>query len=990
MRWKTALFLVSALGTPSASVNALGLGNIQLQSSLNEPFRARINLAGAGRDELDSLRISLAGGTEFKRAGVDRAHHLSKLRFQLVQPGGGADYIQVTSHEPIREPFLDFLIELNWAKGRVVREFAVLLDPPGRRAPASRPARRSRAAADESAGYEPSAESVAAGADERETAGGSGGSARRGGGAGSYGPTRSSDTLWAIANRVRPGSSVSVPQMMMALLRANPQAFIRNNINNLKRGKVLRIPSRGVMESLSRAQAWAEVKQHNALWENYRQGVGSDVPIQAQSAPEPSPTPAETPPPAPAATPRPATSTDPRLRVLGTESKPPATAGAGTADQALVNEELAAQKQQNADVQKRVKDAEVLIEQLQRLVKLKDDQLAAMQGKTAGPAATAPGAEASAAQTPAAGATLPAGTSAAEPPKPPAEVPSATTPLAATPSTPTVAAPPKPIPKPEPAPEAAMGFMDKVRLLVPESVADSVPGGALSVLLGSLALLAGLVWGLLRLFGRRGAAEEELYLEELSERTLQPGVTPADSVVLDEQTAELAPLPRVDELAATGESTSTFELPVSTTQPIEVPASLTSTRAPAAFQEADPLETVNVYLAYERFEQAEELVKKALENDPNNPKYMLRLLEVYYAADNKQAYEQAAYKLHDLVGGQGGMWDSGVAMWYAMSPGRGLFEAGDPGDLDMSSTLTRRAKSIVDITSGESLEAGPDLGDTVTTPPGDTQLRPAWDATTSITDADLDFNIMGRSEDEDDSILDLTGGTAGGLAEMFDLGTGDLTQTSVGKTIPAVGQRAATGDVLDLTNTGTFSIPKQENLLDLTVSRREKTAPMSEPPSDMTMALSDSTVRLPHSEGDDIAAVANELSEWTQTGDEHLRKLMEETSSGNIDFDLGASEDEDIERAREQLSRTVDRMEVQDLTKAAGREELSLVLTDPMADANPAQRAMIEVDEKLQSAKFYFEASDLELAKTILKELPDELTEAQELLRQELRGLLKK
>jgi pilus assembly protein FimV len=1029
MRWKTAIFLASALGAPSASVSALGLGDIQLQSSLNEPFRARINLVGASRDELDSLRVSLAGMTEFKRAGVDRAYHLSKLRFQLVQPASGADYIQVTSHEPIREPFVDFLVELNWAKGRVVREFAVLLDPPNRRAPSTRMTRRSRDEAP-AAPYEPADESpIVAAAGRGEAAGDAEGASRRGavggGGAGTYGPTRASDTLWAIAKRVRPDSSVSVPQAMMALLRSNPNAFIRNNINNLKRGRVLRIPSRGAMESISRAQAWAEVKQHNALWDNYRQGIASDaVPVQPETSAEAAPPPS----PGEAASPA-ASGQDARLRVLGADAKSPATGGA-TGEQASTGEELAAQKQQNADIQKRVKDAEVLIEQLQRLVKLKDDQLAAMQGKAA-----TPGAETAMPPAPTAGeATVPASPGAAAPGAP-ATPATGTEPAAPTPTSPPAAGPtpeapkppeaaappakapsppPKPPAAPEPAPEA-MGFMDKVRLLVPESVAESVPGGALTVLFGSLALLLGLVLGLMRLFGRRGAAaDEDIYLDELTGALPEPAgqAGRTSGMVLDEEeTAELAAQAYAEAPTMQGDVTITQELPVTTTQPFEVRASDTMTRAAmAAAQDSDPLETVNVYLAYERFEQAEELVKKALERDPNNPKYLSRLLEVYYAAENINAYEQTAYRLRDIVGGQGGVWDSAVAMWYAMSPGRGLFEHGDPGVLDMSTALTRRTKSIVDVTSGESLETSVDLSDTVTSVPGGTQAPAAWDATTAITDDDLDFNIVGRTDDEDDSILDLTGAGSRGPLEMFDLSTGDLTETSMRRGAPAASKSASEPDefersgILDLTDTGagaSFDLERSDNLFDLTVSRgskggpadwaADKTSPMAERPDDITYALSDSTVRLPGSDEQGFGGDATDTSrDWEATGDTQMFKPGPGGDVGPLDFDLGLTEEpEDENQVRERLSSTVDRMELEDLSKAADSPDFSLVLTDPTLSSNPMEAAKAEIDAKLNRAKSYLDLGDVVNAESVLKELPEDLNEEQSKLAQELRDQLK-
>src|SRR5690606_2701746 len=101
---------------------ALGLGPIERKSALNEPFEARIELLGAGAEEIDSLRINLADEEQFRRAGVERSYVLTFLRFEVVQTPRGNDYIRITTKDPIKEPFLNFIIELNWSKGRLFRE----------------------------------------------------------------------------------------------------------------------------------------------------------------------------------------------------------------------------------------------------------------------------------------------------------------------------------------------------------------------------------------------------------------------------------------------------------------------------------------------------------------------------------------------------------------------------------------------------------------------------------------------------------------------------------------------------------------------------------------------------------------------------------------------------------------------------------------------------------------------------------------------------
>mgnify|MGYP001582102118 CR=1 FL=1 len=111
-------------------VFALGLGKLVLDSALNEPLEARIELLSPTREELDSLAIALADSAAFERAGVEREFVLSGLKFELRESEDGPDFIRVYSRDSIREPFLNFLVEINWSKGRLVREYTVLLDPP--------------------------------------------------------------------------------------------------------------------------------------------------------------------------------------------------------------------------------------------------------------------------------------------------------------------------------------------------------------------------------------------------------------------------------------------------------------------------------------------------------------------------------------------------------------------------------------------------------------------------------------------------------------------------------------------------------------------------------------------------------------------------------------------------------------------------------------------------------------------------------------------
>lgn len=255
-----ALALVGAALSPNA--NALGLGAVDVQSSLNQPLSARIPLYPANPEEIETLTVSLASVEAFQRAGVDRPFSLTQLRFQVVR--GDNPHVRVFTEQPVKEPFLDFLIEADWAKGRLVREFTLLLDPPvyggagmvssAAAAPTGQPAAALPWSVPGGAAATAAVPSttVAALPVESEPV--------------SYGPVRAAETLWRIANRVRPDDSVSIDQTMVALLRANPDAFIRGDMNLVKRGAVLHVPDLASIAAIDGGEASQEVRAHVQRW----------------------------------------------------------------------------------------------------------------------------------------------------------------------------------------------------------------------------------------------------------------------------------------------------------------------------------------------------------------------------------------------------------------------------------------------------------------------------------------------------------------------------------------------------------------------------------------------------------------------------------------------------------------------------------------------------------------------------------------------------
>src|SRR6202451_1735651 len=266
------LLLMACLLSPSIlwpSLSwALGLGEIHLNSALNEPMKAEIDLIAGTPAELTALRADLASRDAFPRYGIDRPPFLSTITFKVGKSKDGRDVLLVRSTDAIPEPFVTFLVEVNWARGRLMREYTVLLDPPvytpGETASsatpvtaptsASAPARRpAPAVAPPPAPSAPVASPSPA--PERAAPSVTGDTYRVGKG----------DTLTKIARSLQADSSVGIDQTMMAVYRANPDAF-GGNINILHRGAVLRIPGADDIAALNQSEAMSEVHRQMSSW----------------------------------------------------------------------------------------------------------------------------------------------------------------------------------------------------------------------------------------------------------------------------------------------------------------------------------------------------------------------------------------------------------------------------------------------------------------------------------------------------------------------------------------------------------------------------------------------------------------------------------------------------------------------------------------------------------------------------------------------------
>lgn len=366
--------LAFALGASNAF--ALGLGQVQVKSTLNQPLLAEIPVLENAPGEAADLQIRLASSEAFARIGLERpsAALLTSLNFEIVQGQGGKPVIRITTPNRVNDPFVSLLIEAEWARGKLLREYTLLLDPPvvvpSRVNPSQTqalPQGDVRPAPSESLAQPPPMATPRAAAPTAAPSFAPGES---------YGPVNSGDSLWKIASQSIPDSTVNINQMMMAIQRANPDAFIGGNINRLRTGAVLRIPSREEISAVSAREAAQFVREQTS----------ADTPLQPietdrrAARPAPAPTPS-----------RPA---DSRLAIVPPRGDQPASAaqtGASSdgegrelrADLARAREQSEVLDQENRELKSRVQELEKIRGDSERLLELRNSELQALQQRLA-------------------------------------------------------------------------------------------------------------------------------------------------------------------------------------------------------------------------------------------------------------------------------------------------------------------------------------------------------------------------------------------------------------------------------------------------------------------------------------------------------------------------------------------------------------------------------------------------------------------------------
>jgi pilus assembly protein FimV len=627
---KLVLAIAAATAMSSGMAHALGLGDVSLQSALNQPLSADIELLDIG--DLGSAEVlpALASPEEFSKAGIDRDFFLTDLKFTSLIKPNGKSVIHVSSTKPVREPYLNFLVEVTWPSGRLLREYTLLLDPPlysPQTAAAAAPqlpvaASAARPAPARSAGStsapSPTAAQQSTTAPARPQAASVQSEEYR---------TTANDTLWKVAERNRAGGSVD--QAMLAIQDLNPDAFLDGNINRMKSGQVLRMPTEQQILSRSQGQAASEVASQNADWRSGRNGTTSARQLDASRRASVGDTPERV-------------EERDNLRLVSPDngSSPSGSDKGGTGNAkalsdklAVTQESLDSSRRESDELRSRVSDLQAQLDKLQRLIQLKDDQLAklqaelATQGKPAvGSAAPAqaPGQQTGA--TPNSAATPPTAATGGTAPSTPdaARVASPSTAEQAPPANTGGAAPASPSAAPAEQPKAAKPASAPTKPVpaqeVEPSLLDEVLGNP--VLLGALGGGALLVLLIALLVSSRRRATREAELQSAVNLTGEP-----EGLDID---ASLSPDDLEDLLAGAGAVSAVEER--------------------VAPQTTDALGEADIYIAYGRFNQAAELLLNAINDEPHRADLRLKLMEVYAELGDRDGFIRQENELREIGG----------------------------------------------------------------------------------------------------------------------------------------------------------------------------------------------------------------------------------------------------------------------------------------------------------------------------------------------------
>ena len=605
-----SLVLAGLIATTDAG--ALGLGRLNVTSPLGQPLVAEVDLTVAPGDDIDSIRANIASPAVYRAANVEYQSVVQTIRAQVQRRANGQPYLRLVSSQALNDPYLDLLLEVNSSTGRLVREYVFLLDPPGAAAAQSveptqpsLPAMPTRAAP------------VAPPAPVTRPSTASGALAPLSGDATSY-TVKSGDTLSGIAGR-NLASGATIEQLMIAIQRANPNAFIGGNINRLRAGATLNVPSASDAQAITQNNAISEVRAQTASWRSYVARVADSVPSVSMD--------------------------QPAARASGKVSGAVADTGGGVSAADKLKLSQGERNKTSSSTESKVAAAKALKEEQsrtaqlekikrdqERVITLKNEALAEAQAKAkAAPPPPAP--------------IPPVAINKVEPPKlvappPPAPVPSPPPPVVVPP--PPVAPPPPPVvpPPPAPAPAPAPVVEPPPPPPTPESpppapvtpplvakappAASPAPEASMFDALGDnpmplaagglgiLALLGALLWSRGRKKTSSSSAKSKMADPVVN--TMNPDTVFGTSGLGVVKTNDM---PVQSQFSRSGMGTIDSG-------------------------EVDPVAEAEVYIAYGREAQAEEILREALLRDPHRLDVATKLAEINATQGKRDVFDKLA------------------------------------------------------------------------------------------------------------------------------------------------------------------------------------------------------------------------------------------------------------------------------------------------------------------------------------------------------------
>ncbi|WP_394792116.1 FimV/HubP family polar landmark protein [Rhodoferax sp.] len=616
-----AAVAVTLLGFTATDAMALSLGRLTVLSGLGEPLRAEIELPDISADEASSLRPEVAAPEAFRAAGLEYNAALIDLKIALQRRPDGRSFLRINSSRVVNDPFIDLILQVNWSSGRIVRDYTILLDPPTlRQAPATATTAPQIAPPVAAA---PAPQSPPAAAPAQPTAAERAASARASAAA-TPGPkpapapkadagdakqvvVKAGDTASKIVSASKP-ANVSLDQMLVAMLRANPNAFINGNINRVKTGAVLNLPDASQASATPPAEATQIITAQSRDFNAFRSKLAGSVPaVQVAGADR---------------------KASDKVQAEVDEKKPSTVApdkltlSRGALKSKTAEDKIASTK---AD-----QEAAARVAELSKNI----NELNKLGASTAPAAASAPAPAPALPTVPVAVAPPPAAPAVAEPAVPASAAASEPAPAVAASAAQAVAsAPAAPVSKAVAPPPVVIDDSESWIDLLRDNLL-AVAGAAVVLVLGGFAMYS----------ARRRkqlAAADSAFLESRMQPDSFFGASGGQRIDTN------------DDAPASSMSYSPSQLD--------------------AASDVDPIAEADVYLAYGRDLQAEEILKEALRTNPGRVAIHAKLAEIYAKRRDVANFGGLAAEAHELTDGQGPEWDRIAAMGRDLDPSNKLF-----------------------------------------------------------------------------------------------------------------------------------------------------------------------------------------------------------------------------------------------------------------------------------------------------------------------------